>query len=153
MMTVYMLVGVPASGKSTWVNSQDWMMGMAYINTDMYVEAEASRQGKTYSEVFESYMPTAVHLMANDVVTAREQGLDIVWDQTSTTIESRAKKFAMLPDHEAIAVVFAVPDSVEHARRLLSRIGKTISPEVVELMIAGWQEPTREEGFTEIWRV
>ena len=70
MMTVYMLVGVPASGKSTWVNCQDWMMGMAYINTDMYVEAEASRQGKSYSEVFESYMPTAVHLMANDVVTA-----------------------------------------------------------------------------------
>lgn len=153
-MTVYMLVGVPASGKSTWVNSQGWMMGMAYINTDVYVEAEASRQGKTYSEVFESYMPTAVQLMVNDVISAREQGLDIVWDQTSTTIESRAKKFAMLPDHEAIAVVFETPEPAELSRRLDSRRpGKTILPEVVELMIAGWQEPTREEGFKEIWRV
>jgi len=66
-------------------------------------------KAKTYSEVFKDYMPTAVELMAQQVVRAREHGHDVIWDQTSTTVASRARKFAMLPDYDHIAVVFRTP--------------------------------------------
>jgi predicted kinase len=148
-----MLVGVPGSGKSTWVKNQEfWMKDYAYISTDMWVEMEAERRGVTYSEIFQEYMPKAVELMANQVELARDKGMDIIWDQTSTTIATRAKKFRMLPEYYAIAVVFRIPEPEELQKRLASRPGKVIPSEVLDDMIAKWQEPTLEEGFKEIWR-
>jgi predicted kinase len=115
------------------------------------VEIYAKEVGKTYSEVFTDFMPTAIELMAKEVVIAREIGRDIIWDQTSTTLASRARKFTMLPDYEHIAVVFKTPEHKELMRRLMSRPGKEIPDHVIASMISNWEEPTEEEGFKEIW--
>ena len=155
MPKCYQLVGVPGSGKSTWTKSQQWILGMEYVSTDHHVEVYAEQQGKTYSEVFKDYMPQAVELMAQEVIGAREAGRDVIWDQTSTTAVSRARKFAMLPDYWHIAVVFKTPEHKELMRRLTSRYdsGKIIPEHVVQGMINNWEDPTLEEGFKEIWRV
>ena len=151
MPKCYQLIGVPGSGKSTWIKNQDWALGLTVVSTDMWVEIYAKEQGKTYSEVFNDYMPTAVNLMAEQVVFAREHGHTIIWDQTSTTIASRKRKFRMLPDYEHIAVVFPSPSRIELNRRLASRPGKEIPEVVVEGMLASFEMPTEEEGFTQIW--
>jgi predicted kinase len=151
MPKCYQLIGVPASGKSTWIKNQDWALGLTIISTDPFVEDYARAQGKTYSEVFTEYMPTAVELMAKQVVFAREHGHTVLWDQTSTTVKSRERKFRMLPDYEHIAVVFRTPDRAELDVRLSGRPGKHIPKNVIDSMIAGWEEPTLEEGFKEIW--
>ncbi len=153
MAKCYQLIGVPGAGKSTWIGNQSWAKDCVIVSTDNHVEAYAKSVGKTYNEVFKDYMPTAVDLMAKDVVTAREQGKDIIWDQTSTTINSRRRKFNMLRDYEHIAVVFATPEMTELKRRLASRPGKNIPSEVMVQMIKGFQMPTEDEGFTEIWSV
>ena len=149
----YQLIGVPAAGKTTWLKNQEWTIGMEYVSTDHHVDVYAEQQGKTYSEVFKDYMPTAVDLMAAEVVAAREVGRDILWDQTSTTVKSRARKFNMLPDYWHIAVVFRTPKIDVLKERLASRPGKEIPWEVVQGMIDNWEEPTNEEGFKEIWYV
>jgi gluconate kinase len=95
-------------------------------------------------------MPTAVMLMAEKVVRAREAGKDIIWDQTSLTEKSRIRKFNMLRDYEHIAVVFPTPDKDELSRRLASRPGKNIPDGVMKSMIRGFQMPTEAEGFNEI---
>ena len=151
MPKCYQLIGVPASGKSTWIKNQVWALGLTIVSTDPFVEDYARAQGKTYSEVFTDYMPRAVELMAEQVVRARELGHTIIWDQTSTTVKSRARKFNMLPDYEHIAVVFETPNRIELKRRLASRPGKEIPDAVVEGMLASFEMPTEEEGFTEIW--
>lgn len=151
MPTLYVLVGVPGAGKSTWVKNQSWAKDCAYISTDHHVEAHAAKLGKTYSEVFDAYMKTAVKLMANDVVAAREADQDIIWDQTSTTVASRRKKFNMLPNYKKVAVIFKTPDQKELARRLNNRPGKHIPQRVMSQMIGGFEIPTQEEGFDEIW--
>jgi predicted kinase len=153
MPKCYQLVGVPGSGKSTWVSNQDWALGLTVVSTDNFVEDYAKAQGKTYSEVFDEYMPTAVDLMTKVVVHAREHGHDIIWDQTSTTVKSRRRKFRMLPDYEHVAVVFNTPDEDELTRRLSSRPGKNIPDHVMRSMIDHFEMPSEEEGFTEIWRV
>lgn len=150
-MRCYQMIGVPGSGKSTWIKNQDWALGLTVVSTDDFVEDYAKTQGKTYSEVFDEYMPTAVDLMAKAVVHAREHGHDIIWDQTSTTEKSRARKFNMLPDYEHIAVVFKTPDKEELDRRLASRPGKNIPAHVIRSMIDHFEMPTQEEGFREIW--
>jgi predicted kinase len=152
MAKAYILVGVPASGKTTWLANQTWTEGMEYISTDVYVEKFAKRLGKTYNEVFDDVMPRAVRLMTRAVIRARAAGRDIIWDQTNTTVKSRARKFHMLPDYWHIAVVFPTPSTEEHARRLASRPGKSIPEHVVRSMIDNFEWPTEEEGYKEIWR-
>jgi predicted kinase len=146
-----MLIGVPAAGKSTWIKNQDWTKDMPVVSTDNFVEAEAVRQGKTYNEVFKDYMPIAVKLMANQAAVCHANNLDVIWDQTSTTIRSRERKFNMLPGYEFIAVVFKTPEKEEHDRRLNSRVGKNIPEHVMKNMIESYDPPTEDEGFKEIW--
>jgi predicted kinase len=150
MPKAYILVGVPASGKSTWAKTYEGDTNIAFISTDKLVDAYARSVNLSYNQVFKDFMPFAVKMMAADVVKAREAGLDIIWDQTSTTVNSRKKKFNMLPGYEMIAVVFKTPESEELRRRLNSRPGKNIPDYVVESMIDGWEEPSEEEGFDKI---
>lgn len=148
---LYVLVGVPGSGKSTWVEKQAWAKDCAYVSTDKWIEGHAEAMGKTYSEVFDEFMPQAVQMMSKDVVEAQAVGKDIVWDQTSTTVMSRKRKFMMLPEYYAIAIVFKTPEKEELEKRLASRPGKNIPKNVMQSMISKFEMPTKEEGFREIW--
>lgn len=153
MPKCYQLIGVPGSGKSTWIKNQVWALGLTVVSTDNFVEAYAHAQGKTYNQVFKEYMPEAVGLMADLAAHCRTNGLDVIWDQTSTTAASRQRKFNTLPDYEHIAVVFKTPEQEELARRLASRPGKNIPANVMRSMIDNFEMPTLEEGFSEIWHV
>jgi predicted kinase len=150
-MKCYQMVGVPGSGKSTWIANQDWAGNCVIVSTDEYVERFAQRMGKTYSEVFDTVMKRAIRLMMRRVRWAHERNLDVIWDQTSTTISSRARKFSALYDYDHVAVVFRTPDRDELDVRLSGRPGKHIPKRVIDSMIAGWEEPSEEEGFMEIW--
>lgn len=151
MPKCYQLIGVPGSGKSTWIANQEWAKDCVVVSTDEFVEDYAKECGSTYSEVFDDYMPTAVSLMAQKVVRAREADKDIIWDQTSTSVKSRKRKFNMLPGYEHIAIVFKTPDKEELAKRLASRPGKNIPANVMRMMIDNLEMPTEDEGFTQIW--
>jgi predicted kinase len=150
-MKCYQLIGVPGSGKSTWIAQQEWAGNCVAVSTDHWIEMFAQELGQTYSEVFELFMPAAVRAMSAQVSLAQQQGRDIVWDQTSVSVASRAKKFAALPDYEHVAVVFATPEPAELTRRLAQRPGKTIPDSVMQNMINSFEQPTVEEGFVEIW--
>jgi predicted kinase len=151
---LYVLIGVPGSGKSTWAHNQEWFKDCAYINTDTWVELHAMEKGKTYSEVFVEYMPKAVNIMTENVELARHVNQDIIWDQTSTTLASRKRKFNMLPDYYRIAVWFTTPDEEELKKRLSSRPGKIVPDEIVKSMIDNFEIPDFEqEGWNEVWRV
>lgn len=152
MPKAYILVGVPGSGKSTWIAQAplDWT-NTVIASTDNYVEKEAKRQEKTYTEVFKDVMPDAVKDMAKTVTDAVQNKQDIVWDQTSTTAYTRAKKLRMLPDdYEVIAVVFHTPPASVLMKRLASRPGKEIPWEIVSNMIGKFEMPTEAEGFDQI---
>jgi predicted kinase len=151
MPICYQLIGVPGSGKSTWISNQNWISDFVVVSTDDYVEKFARRMNQTYSEVFDKVMPRAVRLMVRKVNIAKRQGKDIIWDQTSTTKSSRKKKFRMLPEYDHIAVVFSIPNMIELQRRLNSREGKNIPSHVVSTMIKNFEMPSESEGFVEIW--
>jgi predicted kinase len=152
MSKVYVLVGVPGAGKTTWINQQNWLGDAVIVSTDNYVERFAKKMDKTYSEVFDLVMPRAVRLMCRKVIQAREKGVDIVWDQTSTSVLSRRRKFFMLPDYEHVAIVFKTPPWPELKQRLDSRPGKHVPRKIVKSMISNFEMPTEAEGYREIWR-
>jgi predicted kinase len=153
MSTIYMLVGVPSSGKSTWASNQIWAKNCVYLSSDKFIDDYAESVNKTYNEVFDEYVKTATQLLTKKAITTNVAETDAIWDQTNLTVKSRASKLKLFPCYKKIAVVFATPDSHELARRLASRPGKSISDAVMASMTSIFQMPTTEEGFDEIWHV
>lgn len=153
MSKVYMLIGVPGAGKSTWLASQDWAKDIPVVSSDRFIDDYAKQEGLTYNEVFNDYVKIATRLMDNQVEICKANNTDIIWDQTNTSAKSRKAKLAKLEGYEKIAVVFRTPEKAEHDRRLASRPGKLIPENVMRSMIENFNEPTEEEGFKEIWYV
>lgn len=150
MSTVYMLIGVPGSGKSFWIKQQDPSHAVI-ISSDDIIQARADAQGKTYDQVFKKEIKSATTQMMSQLRAAVEMDKDIIWDQTNVTVSARAKKLALIPDtYEKVAVFFRTPDQQEHARRLASREGKTIPWNVIASMKSQLEAPTETEGFDRI---
>lgn len=94
----FVMVGVPASGKSTLVEVFKKTSPDAYVaSTDNYIEQLAKERGLSYNEVFESAIKPAGMGMQLGVKDAVEKGQDIIWDQTNINRKSRAKIFAAIP--------------------------------------------------------
>ena len=96
MPKLYMLVGVPGAGKSTWIKNHADGAAMV-LSTDDKIEAAARAQGKTYSEVFKDEIKAATSGMAQDLLRALRDGRDIILDQTNITRKSRKEKLARIP--------------------------------------------------------
>lgn len=147
---LWMLIGVPCAGKSTWVDYQlENCDDPPFIaSTDSLIEHIAKQEGKTYNEVFKDNIKAAEKRMYAQVALATDLDQCIIWDQTNLTRKSRAKKLIMIPDHyEKIAVVFSTPEPEELEKRLASRPGKTIPYQIVKGMIESMEYPELDEGF------
>lgn len=152
MPTLWMLVGVPASGKTTWLRNSDidWNR-TTLLSTDNIIEREAAALGKTYNEVFNQVIKGATREMNQRLQKALADNRDIVWDQTNLTPASRTSKLAKIPSHyHKVAVYFPVPDTREWQRRLNSRPGKIIPQHVLVSMGQGFTMPSQAEGFDKI---
>ena len=146
MPTMYMLIGVPASGKSTWVekNKGDALV----ISTDNLIEMYAAENSKTYNEVFKEQIKIATKLAMQHAEAAFAAGQDVIWDQTNITKKSRASKLAMVPEHyRKTAVFFATPLEEEWQRRLNSRQGKSIPTHILDSMVEMLEMPELDEGW------
>lgn len=151
-LTCWMLCGVPASGKSTWISNQNFnLKNTVVISTDDIIERRAKSVGKTYSDVFKKESKSAASEMDQNLKKALISNKNIVWDQTNTTIKIRAKKLSKIPDeYTKIGVFFQVPPIEELTRRLNNRPGKIIPYNIVMGMIKQLEKPTEKEGFDEI---
>ncbi len=62
MPKLYMLIGVPASGKSTWLK-KNMSPDSVIVSSDDHVERLAAMQGKTYNEAFKEVASDATRAM------------------------------------------------------------------------------------------
>lgn len=147
MATLYMMIGVPGSGKTTWIKNNKH--NAVVLSTDDYIERVAEKQGKTYSEVFKDAIGPATDQMEKDLIQAIRNERDIIWDQTNLTAKTRKGKLSRMPkNYRKVAVYFSVPQDLRD--RLASRPGKVIPEPVIISMINQLQPPTKEEGFDEV---
>lgn len=147
MPTLFMLIGVPGSGKTTWIKNNKH--NAVVLSTDDYIERVAEKQGKTYSEVFKDAIGPATDQMEKDLIQAVRNERDIIWDQTNLTAKARKGKLNRIPkSYRKVAVYFTVPQDLRD--RLASRPGKVIPEPVIINMINQLQKPSKEEGFDEI---
>lgn len=149
MPTVYILIGVPGAGKSTWIKNQK--LDAVTVSTDDHVEAIAAKRNTTYDTIFHDVIKQATAQMKSDLSQAIAARKDVIWDQTNTTKKGRAAKLSKFPkDYKKVAVFFATPKDLDV--RLASRAGKSIPKFVVANMINQLEAPSKDEGWDDIIR-
>ena len=153
MPTCYMLIGMPGTGKSTWVGHfYEKEQHPVIISSDYFIERFAHLCGMTYNEAFShvARKKIAEKLIRKRLKKAVQEGRDVIWDQTNLTIKSRKTKMSMLPGYKFEALVFEKP-SQDIWERNLDRPGKTIPKRVLDQMERSYQTPTAAEGFVRIY--
>lgn len=162
MSVLYVLIGPPGVGKTTWREERSfmWDVGtMKYgaksivtISQDDLVEEYAQKHGLTYSEAFKQ-----ADLKAFDREVRRrfeeavKAGRNIILDRTNMTRKSRSFFIRTAKDHKRIAVVFKSDPAVldDRLERRARETGKHIPGHVVRQMLKSYQEPIIPE-FDEI---
>jgi tRNA uridine 5-carbamoylmethylation protein Kti12 len=146
-----MLIGLPASGKSTITNKHLNSSTSKTVSSDNIVEGIAKSVGVTYNEAWPHCQDFAHKICGHFTKEHVKNGHDIISDQTNLTKKSRAIKLALIPKHYTkIAHVVSTPAKEEHDHRLNNRQGKNIPEATMKQMAASYQEPTHDEGFDEI---
>jgi tRNA uridine 5-carbamoylmethylation protein Kti12 len=154
MPNLTVLVGLPGSGKSTYLKSV-LKEGDFVYSTDDYIESVANSLGKTYNDVFQSQFKEANSFMNSALTEAISAGRDVFWDQTNMTSKKRIsiiRKFPRL--YKTHCVVFELPKTPENwnelEKRLNFRVGKTIPQTVINSMYDSYDIPSVSEGFDSI---
>jgi predicted deacylase len=145
-------VGVPGSGKSTWIAQQNFDLTTTVVTgTDHYVDMHAAETGQTFDQAIYNYIDTASSMMYADVARAVKNNLDLVWDMASITPWCRTVHLKSIPEHYyKIAVGFPIPAQAEWTRRLNNRAGKNIPAFVLKRLPVDFVLPSKDEGFDEV---
>lgn len=154
------MVGLPATGKSTLVESQREIydaidMDVFVYSTDQFIEDAAKHFGKTYNEAFEDNIKGATAAMEQLLSEAIEKGSDIIWDQTNLGVKKRKKIVNRMKQagYQVRCECIVPPESdydgdkEDWVERLVNRPGKTIPQHVLSNMIDSFVQPTIDEGF------
>lgn len=162
MPYLYVLVGPPGVGKSTWRekrmvlwNHETRMYGLCplvTISQDDLVEEYAKEHGLTYSQAFKQAnlkeFDRTVRRRFQEAVAAGES---IILDRTNMSRKSRRFFLEAAKDYKRVAVVFEHHPAVLDDRldRRAKQTGKVIPFSVMRQMLRSYQEPTVPE-FDEI---
>lgn len=137
MNKIYTLVGIPASGKSTFAQTHK---DCEIISTDSIrkeILGSEENQEKGYLIFKIAY---------KRVQEALDKGLDIIFDATNVTTKTRKDILKFNAYH--IAVVFDTPLDICKQRNLTR--DRHVPEEVIDRMFTKFTCPTLDEGFDEI---
>lgn len=154
-MELVMLCGIPTSGKSTYVKklkSMKYWENAVVLSTDNYIEEYAKRVGQTYNEVFDDVISDATRELELQLNVAKDNGKNIIWDQTNLSRKSRKNKLRKIPSSYARGVVYFEVFLEEALERNKHREGKFIPESILKRMWHQFEIPTREEDFDYVER-
>lgn len=150
------MVGLPGSGKDYWIDryiKANPTKKYYVASSDAIIDAIAAKQGKTYSDVFDSAVKGATRQMNSEIAEAISRRENIIWNQTNMALKKRSTILSQFPkEYIKKAVVVSTHPDV-HKQRLKNRAettGKSIPDFVMKNMRDTYVEPTKQEGFDEI---
>lgn len=156
--TLWMMTGVPCSGKSTilsqknglFINDDD-SVPVYVADTDSYIEDYAERNGIDYNAAFQKKFKAAEFHMKEIIKVGLKTLSTVVWDQTNITKNTRRRKLAWfsqeLKPYQIVGVGFAYAktDLAILQERNLARAkatGKYVPSGQIETMFNQYELPT-----------
>lgn len=159
MKNVYVLTGLPASGKSTWTEKfLKSVPGNTHVySTDNYLEDRIDGVTvRDYNEAFNLFIKQAAHFVELDLEKMIGVSDHIILDQTNLSVKKRKSQIEKIKklcngDCCFAAICFVPPRNNEEwdilESRLNSRVGKDIPKHIINNMVSSYQEPTIDEGY------
>jgi hypothetical protein len=165
---VYVLIGPPGVGKSTYIRNNSALRDATIISRDNIVERVAEENGYTYTQMFGN-TPELKELnkqinnqLAISIDSASKSEKDVVVDMTNMNVSSRANILNKFPKNKFIRIALDfMPDesnfdnlmkSNDFRNSELKNKGKDkdISRNVLRSMFDRYEPPTEEEGFDRV---
>lgn len=156
MSELVMLCGIPTSGKSTYVEKLkklDYWKDAVVLSTDNYIEQQAKRMGLTYNEIFDDVIDDATRELELQLNMAKDNGKDIIWDQTNLSKKTRKKKLLKIPSFYARGAVYFEVSLEDALKRNKNREGKFIPESILKRMWHQFEIPTHSENFDYVEKV
>ena len=156
MTECVILCGIPTSGKSTYVEKLKkipYWENAVVLSTDAYIEKQAQRLGRTYNEIFDDVIDDATRELELEFNEAKNDGRDIIWDQTNLTVKTRRKKLSKLPSWYHRGAVYFEITLEEALKRNETREGKFIPESIIKRMYHQFEIPTMSEGFEYVEKI
>lgn len=154
MPTLTVLVGMIASGKSTYSKAEA-RSGAVIVNDDAIVTAIHGGDYALYDKALKPVYKSAEMQIA---LTALALGRDVIIDRgLSISAQARRRWVALASslDVPSQAVIFPPASAEEHARRRFEKDSRGHSLDywiaVTRRHASLWQTPTTDEGFSRVW--
>ena len=138
MNTLYMTVGLPGSGKSTWAKKQEHL---TVISSD---EVRAELYGS--EEIQDN--PAKVFQIVHSRVKEQLKHGDVIMDATNLNARKRAGFLSQFSGARKVAVLFAT--NYERVLEQNRKRERQVPEHVIQRMRESFQPPTKWEGWDEI---
>ena len=138
-MTLYTMIGLPGSGKSTFaVNHPECVVvSTDAIRGELFGDENEQKDGKLVFDVAYARLAKAV-----------EAGQDAIFDATNLQRKYRKKIFQMFPNAYHVAIFVNTPVDVCKERN--AKRDRVVPETVIDRMTSNLNPPTIAEGFKEI---
>lgn len=145
MAKVYMLIGLPGCGKSTWTKDRSEKV----FSSDEYRDrmfGGRPQDKQSHQKVFDQ--------LHKDLAATLSEGVDCIYDATNLNRKRRKHFISQVArGHEVEAVLFNIPLNIVHEQNEQRKGDRRVPEEAIDRMLKGFHIPCKAEGFSKIFIV
>jgi predicted kinase len=150
MKKLILLIGIPLSGKSTFIR-ENYPNIIVISRDELVMEVFGSND---YNKAFREVNHKEVDKLLNSrLVSASQSNEDVIIDMTNMTSKRRKSTLIHFTNFHKEAIVFPILSDEEYERRNKIRTvteNKSIPLSILKSMMDTYEAPTKDEGFDDI---